>query len=205
MARGIGRVPLQAPGASLVRQCWRRQQGADIVPRCRLPLHCSDAFPSLGALKDLPCNPPLLPGLAHSCQLVKLQCPLKKVASLAASAPRSSTLASPCFGLSTIRLPFLQGELATMVDAEEQQGGSSGTRFTKDELQKLFTLRQDTLCDTRDLLLSREQLAAGSSVSEAAAWQLSGADVQDEPLQAAMRAADISYVHAMCQNVGLSP
>ena len=92
-----------------------------------------------------------------------------------------------------------------MVDAEEQQDGSSGTRFTKDELQKLFRLRQDTLCDTRDLLLSREQLAAGSSVSEGAAWQQGGADVQDEPLQAAMRTADISYVHATCQNAGLSP
>ena len=125
--------------------------------------------------------------------------------SLAASALWSSPHASTCFGLSTIWLPSLQGELATMVDAEEQQGGGSGTRFTKEELQKLFRLRQDTLCDTRDLLLCSKQLAAGSIVSEAAAWQQGGADVQDEPLQAAMRAADISYVHAMCQNAGLNP
>ena len=108
-------------------------------------------------------------------------------------------------GLPTIRLPCLQGEMATMVDAEEQQGSSNGTRFTKDELQKLFRLRQDTHCDTRDLLLSREQMAAGGIASEAAAWQQGSADVQDEPLQAAMRTADISYVHATCQNAGLCP
>eukprot|EP00884_Botryococcus_braunii_P013016 jgi/Botrbrau1/21715/Bobra.43_1s0110.1 len=79
---------------------------------------------------------------------------------------------------------LMKGDLAKAVNSVKEGAAAS---FTRDELRELFTLKKNTVCDTRDLMLGGD---------DAAAWEEDQShQVQATPLQAAVVSGAVSYVH----------
>ena len=73
------------------------------------------------------------------------------------------------------------------------KAGKAGSKskagsWSKEELRKLFEVNEKTDCDTRDMLVSGDPAVA-------AAWANHAASCDDPPLQAAMAAGVVSFVH----------
>lgn len=89
---------------------------------------------------------------------------------------------------------IVKGEAAAAVGSSG--GGVSGGRhFSQEDLKELFTLREDTKCDTFDLL-------SRSSIPAAERWRDHSSEIDDEALAKAVSYGGITFVQRHVEDVG---